>query len=114
APRRPGGEGGTVSFARRHRRRDGAGRDGLVRLPHAARHRPHDPPARGGDRDRRLPAGGRLRDGAAGAHAGGGGNGARPGGGARVPGSEDQGERTWTRAAWVMRRESPSAPTSIS
>ena len=62
---RRGRAGGALPLARAHRRRDRAGRHGLVRLALAARDRAHDPPARRRDRDRRHPAGGRVRDGPA-------------------------------------------------
>jgi len=85
-------EGRQVPIARGHRGRHGDGRDGLVRLADPARHRPHDPAARSGDRDRRGPARGRLHDGPARSDARGSGHGARPGRGPGVPGSGSEEE----------------------
>ena len=65
AARRRDEPGHAPPLARDHRRRHGARRHGLLRLPLAARDRDDDAAARRGDRDRRHPARGRVRDGAA-------------------------------------------------
>ena len=96
AARRRDAAGHAPPLARDHRRRHRARRHGLVRLALAAGDRADDPAARGRDRDRRHPARGRLRDGAARDELRGRLDRARPGGGPRAaPAAAEGGRRRW-------------------
>jgi rsbT co-antagonist protein RsbR len=91
APARRAREPGRhVPLARRHRRRHGARRDGLLRRAHLARSRSHDPAPRRGDRHRRHPARGLVRDGATGLDSRRRVHRLRPGRGSRLPGQKTQ------------------------
>src|SRR5215213_5066451 len=104
------GAGRAVPLARDRGRRDRAGRHGLLRVALAARDRPHDAPARGRDGDRRHPARGGVRDGAARLELRGRPHRAGPRGRPVVPGDPYRGARQRCR----MSGGSRSAPTTTS